>query len=104
MFERSHELNETGFASEEYDRLLEDASALTDADARRYHLAYDDAITEIARLADGDVADNPVSPKDGLATMYHLLGVNPFQTLPDKTGRQIPLVPEETRVVEEALA
>ncbi len=27
--------NETGFASEEYDRLLEDASALTDADARR---------------------------------------------------------------------
>jgi len=52
----------------------------------------------------GDVADNPVSPKDVLATMYHLLGVNPFQTLPDKTGRQIPLLPEETRVVEEALA
>ena len=52
----------------------------------------------------GDVADNPVSPKDVLATMYHLLGVNPFQTLPDKTGRQIPLLPEETRVVAEALA
>jgi hypothetical protein len=52
----------------------------------------------------GDVADNPVSPKDVLATMYHLLGVNPFQTLPDKTGREIPLLPEGTRVVEEALA
>lgn len=52
----------------------------------------------------GDVADNPVSPKDVLATMYHLLGVNPFQTLPDKTGRQMPLLPEETRVVVEALA
>jgi hypothetical protein len=52
----------------------------------------------------GDVADNPISPKDVLATMYHLLGISPFQTLPDKTGRQMPLLPEETRVIEEALA
>ena len=52
----------------------------------------------------GDVAENPISPKDVLATMYHLLGINPFQTLPDKTGRQMPLLPEETRVIDEALA
>lgn len=33
--------------------------ARTDADARRYHLAYADAITEIARFATGEIADNP---------------------------------------------
>ncbi|MCR9278268.1 MAG: bifunctional proline dehydrogenase/L-glutamate gamma-semialdehyde dehydrogenase PutA [Pseudomonadaceae bacterium] len=33
--------------------------ARTDADARRYHLAYADAITEIAPHATGGIADNP---------------------------------------------
>ncbi len=40
-----------------YDMLGE--GARTDADARRYHLAYADAITAIARRASGDVRSNP---------------------------------------------
>ncbi len=52
----------------------------------------------------GDVVSNPVSPKDMLATMYHLLGIEPHAFLPDRTGRPIPLLPEGTRVVHEMLA
>lgn len=48
-----------------------------------------------------DVADNPISPKDILATAYHLLGIAPHTTLPDRTNRPIPLVPHESRVVSE---
>ena len=51
-----------------------------------------------------DVADRPVSPKDLLATMYHLLGIDPHSRLPDKTGRPVPLLPEESAVVPEMLA
>ncbi|MGD9855977.1 MAG: DUF1501 domain-containing protein [Planctomycetaceae bacterium] len=51
-----------------------------------------------------DVADHPVSPKDLLATMYHLLGINPHTFLPDRTGRPVPLVPDSSRVVEAMLA
>jgi hypothetical protein len=40
----------------------------------------------------GDVADRPVSPKDLLATAYHLLGIDPQTTLTDRTGRPVPLV------------
>ena len=36
--------------------------------------------------------------------MYHLLGVDPHQFLPDKTGRPIPIVPESSRVISEMLA
>lgn len=50
-----------------------------------------------------DVAENPISPKDVQATMYHLLGIDPHSTLPDRTGRAIPLLPEGSRVVEEIL-
>lgn len=52
----------------------------------------------------GDVIANPISPKDVLATMYHLLGIEPHAFLPDRTGRPIPLVPEASRVVREMLA
>ena len=52
----------------------------------------------------GEVVSNPVGPKDVLATMYHLLGVDPHQFLPDKTGRPIPIVPESSRVISEMLA
>jgi hypothetical protein len=48
-----------------------------------------------------DVTDNPISPKDLQATMYYLLGIDPHGTLPDRSGRLIPLVPESARVVEE---
>lgn len=51
-----------------------------------------------------DVAERPVSPKDLLATMYHLLGVDPESRLPHTTGRPVPLLPEGSRVVPEMLA
>ena len=41
----------------------------------------------------GTVVDRPVSPKDLLATAYHLLGYDPETTLTDRTNRPVPLVP-----------
>ncbi|MBI1903894.1 MAG: DUF1501 domain-containing protein [Planctomycetia bacterium] len=49
------------------------------------------------------VAENPISPKDVLCTMYQLLGIDPQQTIRDKLNRPLPLV-AEGRVVEELLA
>lgn len=51
-----------------------------------------------------DVTERPVSPKDLLATMYHLLGVDLHNRLPDRTGRPTHLLPEGSAVVEEMLA
>jgi uncharacterized protein (DUF1501 family) len=51
----------------------------------------------------GAVAERPVSPKDLLATIYHLLGIDPETTLSDRTGRPVPLV-ADGKVVPEALA
>src|SRR5262249_29594760 len=34
--------------------------------------------------------DHPVAPGDLVATIYHLLGIDPHMTLPDRTGRPIP--------------
>jgi arylsulfatase A-like enzyme len=51
----------------------------------------------------GTVADRPVSPKDILATLYHLMGIDPEITLVDRTGKPMPLVPSG-RVVAEMLA
>lgn len=39
----------------------------------------------------GDVIERPTSPKDILATVYHLLGIDPETTLHDRTGRPLPL-------------
>lgn len=39
----------------------------------------------------GDVLDNPVSPKDILATAFHLLGIDPHTTVPDQHGRPYPI-------------
>jgi uncharacterized protein (DUF1501 family) len=50
----------------------------------------------------GTVTDRPVSPKDLLATAYHLLGYDPETTLRDRTGRPVPLVPGG-RVLRDAL-
>ena len=36
----------------------------------------------------------PGSPKDILATIYHLLGIDPATILTDQQGRPMPLVPE----------
>ncbi|GAB4148539.1 MAG: DUF1501 domain-containing protein [Planctomycetaceae bacterium] len=51
-----------------------------------------------------DVANRPISPKDLLATMYHLLGIDPHGFIPDKTKRPIPILPNESKVVPEMLA
>jgi hypothetical protein len=50
----------------------------------------------------GDVADRPVSPKDLLATMYHLLGIDHHTLLHDRQGRPLPLV--EGSVIDDVLA
>jgi hypothetical protein len=49
------------------------------------------------------VTERPVSPKDILATAYHLLGIDPDTTLTDRAGRPLPLVPGGS-VVSELLA
>ncbi|MGE3776780.1 MAG: DUF1501 domain-containing protein [Pirellulaceae bacterium] len=49
----------------------------------------------------GDVADLPLSPKDLLATMYHLLGIDHHTPVHDQVGRPLPLV--DGRVITEAL-
>ncbi|MEO2035210.1 MAG: DUF1501 domain-containing protein [Planctomycetaceae bacterium] len=39
----------------------------------------------------GDVHENPVSPKDILATIYHLLGIDPETIIHDGLGRPLPI-------------
>jgi hypothetical protein len=50
----------------------------------------------------GDVARDPISPKDQLATMYHLLGIDPHTWIQDSLGRPLPLV--HGNVIHDALA
>jgi len=42
----------------------------------------------------GDVLDTPVSPKDTLATAFHLLGIDPDATVPDRLGRPLRIAGE----------
>jgi uncharacterized protein (DUF1501 family) len=49
-----------------------------------------------------DVADRPISPKDMLATMYHLLGIDHHLLIHDHLNRPLPLV--EGQVIPEVLA
>ncbi|HUG93124.1 MAG TPA: DUF1501 domain-containing protein [Planctomycetaceae bacterium] len=49
------------------------------------------------------VEHDPVSPKDVLCTMYHLMGIDPHTMIPDRLGRPLPLV-SEGRVLEQLLA
>jgi hypothetical protein len=46
------------------------------------------------------VTERPVSPKDVLATVYHLLGIDPETTLTDRTGRPVPLIADGRLVTE----
>jgi hypothetical protein len=39
----------------------------------------------------GEVRDTPISPKDILATAFHLLGIDPDTTVPDLQGRPVPI-------------
>jgi hypothetical protein len=41
----------------------------------------------------GEVTERPISPKDILATIYHLLGIDPHTLIEDRTGRPTELVP-----------
>ena len=50
-----------------------------------------------------DVTDRPVSPKDLLATIYHLLGIDPHSFIPDRTNRPVRLLPSHSDVVAEML-
>jgi hypothetical protein len=50
-----------------------------------------------------DPAERPVSPKDILATIYHLLGIDPSMFLADLQGRPMPLL-RDAEVIAEALA
>jgi hypothetical protein len=50
----------------------------------------------------GEVVERPISPKDVLATAYHLVGLDPRTMLTDRTGRPMPLVDGE--VLADALA
>jgi hypothetical protein len=51
----------------------------------------------------GDPAERRVSPKDVLATMYHLLGIDPTTMIADRLGRPLPLV-ADAEVIPEVLA
>ena len=51
----------------------------------------------------GAVQDTPVSPKDILATMYHLLGIDPQSLIRDRLGRPIAIA-GEGKVRQELLA
>lgn len=39
----------------------------------------------------GEVSETPVSPKDILASAFHLLGIDPHTTVPDALGRPMPI-------------
>lgn len=45
-------------------------------------------------------AERPISPKDILCTIYHLLGIDPHRMIPDRLGRPLPLVAEGSIVRE----
>ena len=50
-----------------------------------------------------DPVDRRVSPKDVLATIYHLMGIDPATTMTDTLGRPLSLLPEG-EVLADALA
>jgi arylsulfatase A-like enzyme len=50
----------------------------------------------------GTVSETPFSPKDVLATLYHLLGIDPHTEIRDRLGRPLP-VGGEGRVRKELL-
>ena len=41
----------------------------------------------------GEPQTRPLRPGDLLATIYHALGIDPTQTVPDRLGRAVPIVP-----------
>jgi hypothetical protein len=45
--------------------------------------------------------DNPITPADLAASIYHLLGINPAAQLPTSDGRPVRLTPAGSRVISE---
>ncbi|MBT3889627.1 MAG: DUF1501 domain-containing protein, partial [Planctomycetaceae bacterium] len=45
--------------------------------------------------------DNPITPADLAASIYHLLGINPATQLPTSDGRPVRLTPAGSRVISE---
>ena len=39
----------------------------------------------------GEVRDTPISPKDILATAFHLLGIDPHTLVPNAQGQPLPI-------------
>jgi hypothetical protein len=81
------------------------AAATTGRDATRWSWpagALPAAPSRSDKIA-SDPAERRVSPKDILATIYHLLGIDPNMTITDLQGRPMPLV-REAEVIAEALA
>jgi hypothetical protein len=56
-------------------------------------LAAGKVVGRTDRIA-GDVVETPISPKDVLATLYHVLGVGPECTVPDRLGRPVAVAGE----------
>ncbi|MBI3865741.1 MAG: DUF1501 domain-containing protein [Planctomycetia bacterium] len=61
------------------------------------------AVVGASDAAGSFVKDRPVSPEDILATMYHLKGIDPDTTIPDRLKRPVRLV-ENGTVIDELLA
>jgi uncharacterized protein (DUF1501 family) len=55
-------------------------------------IARGKVIGKTDRLA-AEPVEQPLTAKDILATIYHLLGIDPHTTLPDRLNRPVPLVP-----------
>lgn len=50
-----------------------------------------------------NAVENPVTPADLVATLYHLLGIDPTLRVPTPDGQQLARVPEGARVVDAVL-
>jgi uncharacterized protein (DUF1501 family) len=53
-------------------------------------IAAGNVVGKTDRIA-GEVVSNPISPKDILATAYHLLGIDPQTLLRDRMSRPLPI-------------
>jgi hypothetical protein len=56
-------------------------------------LAAGKVVGRTDRIA-GDVVETAVSPKDVLATLYHVLGISPETTVPDRLARPVAVAGE----------
>ena len=83
--ERASRMEAKGY-SYSYDMLGE--AARTEADARRYHLSYSDAISAIAKACKGDIRDNPgISVK--FSALYPRYEIGQKQAVQDKLAPRV---------------